>query len=99
MKLKRPSRRNSANRNRPQLVDVPLLGLPSPHTPTVTAMGKGASCSKQPSARNARSCLINPETVEMPRMRPAIKAGLMQIVEAAMPYMRQLLVVTTRPMK
>jgi hypothetical protein len=35
--------------------------------------------------------LINPRVVEMPRMRPAIEAGLIVLLEAAGPYMRPVL--------
>jgi REP element-mobilizing transposase RayT len=35
--------------------------------------------------------LINPQVVEMPRMRPAIEAGLMVLLEAADPNMRPVL--------
>jgi hypothetical protein len=35
--------------------------------------------------------LINPQVVEMPRMRPAIEAGLMVLLEVADPYMRPVL--------
>jgi hypothetical protein len=41
--------------------------------------------------RNARTGLIIPQLVEMPRMRPAIKAGLLVLLEAADPYMRPVL--------
>jgi len=34
-----------------------------------------------------RAGLVNPRAVEMPRMRPAIEAGLMVLLEAADPYM------------
>ena len=35
--------------------------------------------------------LINPQVVEMPRMRPAIEVGLIVLLEAADPYMRPVL--------
>jgi hypothetical protein len=41
--------------------------------------------------RLAGTGLINPQVVEMPRMRPAIEAGLMVLLEVADPYMRPVL--------
>ena len=37
-----------------------------------------------------RSCLINSKSLDMPGVRPAIKAGLRSLVEVATPDMRQL---------
>jgi hypothetical protein len=45
------------------------------------------------SRRILRTGLINPQLVDVPRMRPAIEAGLMVLIEAAGPYMRPVLVV------
>jgi hypothetical protein len=46
------------------------------------------------SHRLVRTGLINPQVVEMPRIRPAIEAGLMVLLEAAGPYMRPVLAVS-----
>ena len=40
---------------------------------------------------SSRTGLIYPQVVEMPRMRPAIDAGLIVLLEAADPYMRPVL--------